>query len=1372
MIKRARRSLGVIMVALLGMLLFVEASGPAVRAQDSTAPYRVGYVSADTTSLEAAAPGARGAVPALPAAVPSSVDADASSGGNPRQGTAGLVWVSKRADAPGAAKRTGDLWYLADGASSAVRLTTDDAEDEDPALSPDGQWVAFASDRAGNLDIWVIKIDGTDARRITDSPAADTWPSWSPDGSTLAFSSTRDDSAGDLYTVPVAGGTPSRLTADPATDTQPAWSPSGNGIAFTTTRFRPEGDVVLLPADGGPVNRVVPDPWDSTEPAWSPDGTHLAFTTRRDDPDGDVYEVALATDDITPVASDPHAGETHPTWRHPEEQVNPEPVIPATGEDGTGTVIFTRLHRGDTSDIWSADSTGQDRRDHTDRPDASETDPAYSTDGTQLAYTEFSWIGRTGSRVMVADAEGRGPRPLTADLAAGESQQDPAWSPDGTMIALTDVRQGGRGAVSSVRIIRVADGLVLGTIPMPEPLTGSDIEPAWSPDGSRIALVRRASRTDKPSNVTPSSVDRVIRRGGAFAIDKVVRTPQIPANPDIVLLIDGTGSMEQVIRKARENLLTVVRQVRDTQPSAHFGVAVYRDTKYDDPDRAFRVEMQPGTAATEQGLRELERALKRIDAFGGGDTPEDWINALYRVGTGDVAFRAASSKVVVLVGDASSHDPSNGHDLASAIDALNRKHVRVVAVPVGGDVVPVGGVTDGLNAAGQAKRVADGSRGVLMPPTPDTGRVADAIVTGLARLPVTITPTVTRCDAGLSVTLQRVSARVPGGRNARFTETVRAGNDAPPGATLRCAVQFRVSGEKTARPGYTEHITVRVTDADAPVMVVDDVTVDATGPDGAVINYRARATDASGAPLPARCKALSGSRFPIGATTVTCTATDAAGHTGSDTATMTVVGANSGSSRRIWLVNLSRPTPEEIQVTDQVDLSARLGEPCAGGTDGAPAWSPDGRALAFEHGHGICAADANGKNARWAVQSEKYGGALLDPAWSPDGAFVAFADDPGDWGNPRIRTVPVAGGESSTLIKSPGGAEQPVFRRMPDLVVTGAAAPPSIPFEGRTTLEFTVTNRGIGAAPNTELSASLPTGLRREDVQTTRGNCVPTELRCSLGSVAAGETVTVRIVATGVSTGRQVAQAAVSTGLPETNAADNETTAVVVVTPAAGSLSVATDVMPQPAYVGGDDMVVSYTVHNSASVPMPDVKLTTTLPGSLPQPKEVSPGACRADGTGCDLGDLQAGQSVEVRFSFAANTATDGTASATVTSRGPDSDPTDNTATTPVVVRQPALTVDPTVGPPGFVTRVVGSDFPPGAQIRLSWSVGISETPGEVMVRADGTIETQALIFHHDRLGYRQLRGTSVSGPKFGDVSSPPFLVVPREVQPPFVTRH
>jgi serine/threonine protein kinase/Tol biopolymer transport system component len=108
-----------------------------------------------------------------------------------------------------------------------TRLTIGAGLQTDVTFSPDGRFIAYASDRSGNFDIWVQPVAGGDAVQITRSPAEDTQPDWSPDGSTLVFRSERD--GGGLFAVPALGGVERQLTSFGAV---PSWSSDGREIAF------------------------------------------------------------------------------------------------------------------------------------------------------------------------------------------------------------------------------------------------------------------------------------------------------------------------------------------------------------------------------------------------------------------------------------------------------------------------------------------------------------------------------------------------------------------------------------------------------------------------------------------------------------------------------------------------------------------------------------------------------------------------------------------------------------------------------------------------------------------------------------------------------------------------------------------------------------------------------------------------------------------------------------------------------------------------------------------------------------------------------------------------------------------------------------
>ena len=85
------------------------------------------------------------------------------------------------------------------------RITYDEAAlPRDAAWAPDGQWVVYANDRAGNADLWKQRLGDPDPVRLTTSDANESQPQWSPDGQSIVFRSERD--GGGLYVIPASGG--------------------------------------------------------------------------------------------------------------------------------------------------------------------------------------------------------------------------------------------------------------------------------------------------------------------------------------------------------------------------------------------------------------------------------------------------------------------------------------------------------------------------------------------------------------------------------------------------------------------------------------------------------------------------------------------------------------------------------------------------------------------------------------------------------------------------------------------------------------------------------------------------------------------------------------------------------------------------------------------------------------------------------------------------------------------------------------------------------------------------------------------------------------------------------------------------------------
>jgi eukaryotic-like serine/threonine-protein kinase len=169
-----------------------------------------------------------------------------------------------------------------------TRLTTEGGLGIDPAISPDGKLLAYASDRSGegNFDIWVRQIGGGDAIRLTRNPADDVEPNFSPDGTRIVFRSTRD--GGGLYIIPALGGE-ERKIADGGR--QPHFSPDGSRIAYWKGPADPnplrEGlaHAYILDLATSQTRRLRDDFPASIQPVWSPDGKHIVFLGLKDPKD-------------------------------------------------------------------------------------------------------------------------------------------------------------------------------------------------------------------------------------------------------------------------------------------------------------------------------------------------------------------------------------------------------------------------------------------------------------------------------------------------------------------------------------------------------------------------------------------------------------------------------------------------------------------------------------------------------------------------------------------------------------------------------------------------------------------------------------------------------------------------------------------------------------------------------------------------------------------------------------------------------------------------------------------------------------------------------------------------------------------------------
>jgi Tol biopolymer transport system component/tRNA A-37 threonylcarbamoyl transferase component Bud32 len=412
----------------------------------------------------------------------------------------------------------GDIHLRRVGGSSAVNLTADSRVwDGEPAFSPDGRYIAFASRREGGETIggiWIVEAAGGAARRVS---SAGFNPAWSPDGSELLFNTEyAGPEAGvvrpsQLLAVNVATGTERVVTQSDALTA--AWSPGGHRIAVTRA-FVPgkhpgQRDVWTMRPDGSDPVPVTDDLQIDRNPAWSPDGRYLYWAridgeartmwrARIDERSGRrldgaepfalaapvVARISFASDgrrlayesleqesNVWRVAFDPVA-----------ERARGEPVNLTTGSRfweeadvaADGRLVLSLRRAG----MQVGDSTGGALRIVAgSRADRS---PRWSPDGSRIAFTSAR---DGGAQTWIVNADGTGARRLTrfGDTAVFF----PAWSPDGRqLVVIAGIPQGGR-----TYVVDAADrpGTKLKTLPLPVGEPALRFRPwSWSRDGRRL----------------------------------------------------------------------------------------------------------------------------------------------------------------------------------------------------------------------------------------------------------------------------------------------------------------------------------------------------------------------------------------------------------------------------------------------------------------------------------------------------------------------------------------------------------------------------------------------------------------------------------------------------------------------------------------------------------------------------------------------------------------------------------------------------------------------------------------------------------------------------------------------------------------------
>jgi TolB protein len=338
----------------------------------------------------------------------------------------------------------------------------------------------------------------------------------------IAFTLRRNGNA-DIYALNQADRELVRLTHDPAEDRDPSWSPDGSYLAFASDRAD-NWDIYLLDLISGILIRLTRDPAFDGHPSWSPDGKWIAFESYRSG-NLDIHIMSTDREDVRRITRNP-APDYAPVW-------TPD----------SSAITFTSLRDGRKDIYLQTLDAPVETVNLTNSPDLDEDDPAWSPDGTQLAYSSGP-SGDSSTHVISVDWD-----TLQADLSQAETFADgysPCWAPEGQTLTYA-YAQDGSSHVVAASVTAWAQFHEVFTIDGPL----DDLEWTAQPLEPRVVARAQADALGTEPTLYTEMVQPALEEGPPYSLV----TPASVEGPEEMFLSDAVNESFAALRERIEEEL-------------------------------------------------------------------------------------------------------------------------------------------------------------------------------------------------------------------------------------------------------------------------------------------------------------------------------------------------------------------------------------------------------------------------------------------------------------------------------------------------------------------------------------------------------------------------------------------------------------------------------------------------------------------------------------------------------------------------------------------------------------------------------------------------------------------------------------------------